>query len=579
MGQIQKARASRQATKLAAPAPAAPRHVWRMLALWALLLAAYSNSFDSGLVFDNAAIIAQDPRIQTVTSQNIGLILTKEYWYSGPQSLPISGLYRPLTTFSYLLNYAVFGNGVSPEGYHLVNLVLQGVNVTLLYILGILVFGESALAWALAAIWGLHPLLTESVTNIVGRADLLAALGVLAGLLCHVKGAVATGWRKLAWLAGLFAAQAAGLFSKESAAVLPAIMLLYDLTWPRRATWRGRLPGYLALLLPFAGFFYLRFQLHSVFKAGEGVNPLIGAGFWTARLTAIKVIGKFVWLYLWPARLSADYSYNAIPLFAWHISWEDLKAVVALAVCIGLGLLAILSYRQRKPLCFFLLFFFVTMSPTSNLVVLIGSIMGERFIYLPSIGLAGCLVLGVYALGRRLSPRWPYAAQAAWLSMALVCLAFAARTYARNFDWYDQLTLWSSAANACPESFKTHYNLGNALMRAGRLPEARAEYQAALRVKFNYADAHLNLGVVLSQMPGHLPEAVAEYLAALRLNPYSMQAHTNLGNALLQIPGRLNDAIAEYETALRIQPDLVQAQQGLQAALRLQDMKKDSVRK
>jgi len=74
------------------------------------------------------------------------------------------------------------------------------------------------------------------------------------------------------------------------------------------------------------------------------------------------------------------------------VDWEDAKALIALAVCLGAVLLAVRWYRTRKPLFFFLAFFFVALAPTSNLVVLIGSIMAERFIYLPSIGLAGCVV-------------------------------------------------------------------------------------------------------------------------------------------------------------------------------------------
>ncbi|MGA2723828.1 MAG: hypothetical protein ABSG79_15630, partial [Bryobacteraceae bacterium] len=160
--------------------PAWRRHAWRMLALWALVLAAYSNSFQAGLVFDSAVAISADTRIRAVTPENLRLILTEQYWHGSTAF----GLYRPLTTFSYLLNYAVFGNGTHPAGYHWVNLALHGVNVSLVYLLGILVLGAPAPAFALAALWGVHPLLTESVTNIVGRADLLAAFGVLAGLLC-----------------------------------------------------------------------------------------------------------------------------------------------------------------------------------------------------------------------------------------------------------------------------------------------------------------------------------------------------------------------------------------------------------
>jgi hypothetical protein len=232
------------------------QHGRRLLLLWALTLAAYSNSFQGGIFYDNTAALLDDPRIRAVTPHNIGAILTEGYWHI----TPTSGLYRPVTTLSYLVNYAVLDNGVNPAGYHWFNFVLQGVNVSLVYALGILIFAEVPLALALAAIWGMHPLLTESVTNIVGRADLLAGFGVLAGLLCYVRWASATGRRKHWWLAAMVAAQTIGLLSKENAAALPAILLLYDLTWSQWATWRARVPAYAALALPFAVFLYLRRQ-------------------------------------------------------------------------------------------------------------------------------------------------------------------------------------------------------------------------------------------------------------------------------------------------------------------------------
>src|SRR5580704_15618401 len=151
----------------------------------------------------------------------------------------------------------------------------------------------------------------------------------------------------------MVAAQTVGIFSKENAAILPAIMILYDLTWPKRAAWRARAPAYAALALPFAAFFYLRETLHVHMLVSFDDNPMVSAGFWTARLTALKVIGQYLWLFLWPARLSADYSYNAVPLFGWHpAQWEDAKALIALAVCVGAVLLAVRWRRERKPLFF-----------------------------------------------------------------------------------------------------------------------------------------------------------------------------------------------------------------------------------
>ena len=549
------------------------RHGRWLLAIWGLVFVAYSNSFQAALVFDNAAVIGEDPRIREATPQNVESILTGRYWYGDNASAATAGLYRPFTTFSYLVNFALLGNGSRPSGYHGVNLALHEMNVALVYALGVLIFGESAPALALAALWGLHPLLTESVTNIVGRADLLAAFGVLAGLSCYLRGASAKGRRRVAWLAGLAAAQAVGLFSKENAAVLPGIMLLYDLTWSERATWRRRVPAYAAVALPFAAFFYLRSGLQTHMLIGLAENPLVTASFWTARFTAVKVVGMFLWLFLWPVRLSADYSYNAIPLFGWRASnWEDAKALIALAVCLGAALLAVLLAvrwrRTGRPLLFFLIFFFVALSPTSNLIVLIGSIMAERFLYLPSVGLAGCVVAAVHALGARRSVKRPAEAVVAWVALGLACLALAARTYARNFDWQDDRTLWSSAVKVCPGSAKAHNNLGIALSGIpGRLPEALAEYQAALRIDPNRADVHYNLGNALSGIPSRLPEAIAEYQAALRIQPDLASVHYNLANTLARMPDRLAEAIAEYQAALRIRPDYADAHNALAKTL------------
>jgi protein O-mannosyl-transferase len=541
------------------------QHAWRILALWILLLATYSNSFKAGLLFDNDLAILQDGRIHAATSQNVRSILTGGYWVHQPYS----GLYRPLTTLSYLLNYAVIGNAANPAGYHWLNLMLHAVNSSLVYALGLVVFAEPLLALPFAAIWGLHPLLTDSVTNVVGRADLLAAFGVLSGLLCHVKAAASTGRRKLAWVMALVGAQMAGLFSKENAAVLPAIMLLYDLTWPGGTTWRKRAFSYAALALPFAAFFSLRLAVHTELHVLFRDNPLVSAGFWTARLTAIKVIGKFLWLFAWPARLSADYSYNAVPLFGWRpTQWEDAKSLLALIFCARALWSAVHWRRTWQAISFFLIFFLIALLPTANLVFLIGSIMAERFIYLPSIGLAGCAVIGVDFAARRLSQWRPIGRRISSIALAILCLAFAARTYARNFDWYDAPRLWTSAVNAYPNDAKAHMNLGNALLSLpGRLSEAIAEYETALRIDPNYAEAHNNLGTALSQLPGRLTDAIAEYEAAVRIDPSYAEAHNNLASAVSQIPERLPEAIAEFEAAVRLDPEYAEAHNNFANAL------------
>ena len=531
--------------------------------LWLFVAAAYSDSWRAGLIFDNSPVILNDPRVHLATWHNAGEILSGDYWYTKS----VSGLYRPLTTFSYLLNYAVLGNGPRPAGYHAINLALHLANIALVYALGMLVFGQIDLAWALAALWGLHPLLTESVTNIVGRADLLAAFGVLAGLLCYVRSGSASGRAKTAWLAAMVGAQTVGLFSKESAAVLPGVLLLYDLTLSEPGRWRGRLPAYAALLLPFAAFFCLRGAAHTHMEITFFENPLSGAGFWTARLTAVKVIGKLAWLFVWPIHLSADYSFNAVPLFGWRWDGEDAMALLALALCLGGVLLAVRWRRSHRAASFFLAFFFIAIAPTANLAILIGSIMAERFLYLGSIGLAGCVVASLRLLGERLSRRGLTVSQVVRGASAVACLAFAARTYARNFDWRDEFTLWTSAVRVSPQASRAHNNLGNALMDMGRLPEAIAEFETAMRILPGGPDARYNLGLALMKSPGRLADAIAQYREVLRMEPGYVKAHLNLGTALAQAPGGVPEAIAELETAVKLRPDSAEAHYDLGTVL------------
>ena len=429
--------------------------------LWGLAALAYANSFRAGLIYDNQFVLKQDSRIRQVTEENLHLILTKDYWYKNS----VSSLYRPLTTLSYLFNHAVLGNGDAPAGYHAVNLALHAVNIALVYLLGWLVLAEFWPAFAMAALWAVHPVLTESVTNVVGRADLMAAFGVLAGLLCYARGVTAAGRRAVLWQAGVLAASAIAMFSKESGIVILPVIFLYDIAWQRQAPMRARMLGYLAAGMPIVIFLAVRAQVLKDIPL-EVVpftdNPLVGAGFWAGRLTAVKVLGKYLWLLFWPARLSCDYSFNQIPLFSWNLGrWEDWQALISLAVYAAAAALAVFSYRRSRPVFFLIGFLFAAIAPTANVLLLIGTIMAERLLYLPSIAFAGLTAWAGWKLYRLAQPRWPAARLAAPALLAIACLALAGRTFARNLDWYDEGTLWKSAERICPESYRPHQHVAN----------------------------------------------------------------------------------------------------------------------
>jgi len=476
----------------------------------------YSNSFHAPFILDNDEIILRDPRVHTASALQFHRILTGQYWPTAN-----TGLYRPLDTLTFLLDYTLLGHGADPYGYHWLNFLLHAANMVLVYLLGRALFERTRPALLLSLLWGLHPVLTESVTNIVGRADLLAAFGVLAALLCHRKAAESAGARKAVWLAAIAVATAIGIFSKESAIVTVAVFAIFDFTFAR-TSWRSRLPGYCAAAIPCLLYLWVRFQVlaNASYQATPFYeNPLLGAGFWTARFTAIKVIGEYVTLLVWPARLSWGYSYNAIPL-----SWNP-GSLAALVACLAAAIAALRFGHARKLLFFAAAFFVVTLLPTSNLVILIGTIMAERFLYLPSVAFAIAVVWAAEQGFQRL----PAFRNAVFAGLLVLAIGYAVRTYARNGDWLDQRRFWLSGVDAAPDSYKTNMaaatssplNSGEAVVQAQRYAERALAILDGLPDSRNSSAAYRDGGVFyrnLGDRAASKPEALSWYgksLAAL----------------------------------------------------------------
>lgn len=437
-------------------------HLLSVLALGLFTLLTFSSAFSTGFALDNHLLLT-DTRIQAATSSNVALIVGHTYWWPNGES----GLYRPLTTLSYLLNYAILGNTNQPAGYHWINLSLHITNVFLLYALLVRLIGALRIAFFIALLWAVHPVLTESVTNIVGRADLLAALAVLSGFFLYLKSAETTGARRAASLGGVAVATVFGVFSKESAVVLPAVIVFYELVCGRR--WWKMLAGCLATVVPIGIMLWLRAVVFRSSLPAEYPfvdNPIAGAGFWVGRLTALKVLARYLGLAFWPMRLSSDYSYSEIPLV--RGSLEDW--VCWLAVAGALVLTAILWKRSR--LAFFLAgFAFLNLLPASNLLFPIGTIMAERLLYLPLAGLVAAAVLAIDTRSRALP-----------IGVALIAIGFAVRTWIRNSDWTDDKTMAMASVQTSPGSFKVHQLLAATLLSEREIDRAVAEADRSVSI-------------------------------------------------------------------------------------------------
>ena len=513
-------------------------------------VAAYANSLACPFVFDDWPAIVDNPTIR--------------HWWTA-LAPPASGAGvcgRPLLNFSFAINYAIGGTRVT--GYHVLNLMLHigaglilfgAVRRTLLQPALRERFGAAALpvSAAIAALWLVHPLQTESVTCVVNRSEVLAGVLFLLTLYAFIRGTgghasngTGAGRHRAIWFTVAVVACLLGMASKEWMVSVPLLVLLYDralVVGSLREAWHQRRGFYLAL----ASTWILLAVLMIGSRQRNGVVGFgLGVSSWAYALTQCQAIVWYLGLSLWPGSLVFDYGeYLA----------GSVADVVPQGLTLGLLVAATLFALWRRPVLGLVgAWFFAILAPSSSVVPLVSQTMAEHRMYLPLVAVIGLGVTGLHRLlGRR----------SIVVFLALV-VGFAWLTARRNEVYRDEITLWRDVIAKRPDNARAHNTLGLAWSQVpGRLPDAIAQYEEALRLRPGFARAHYNLGLTWSQMPGRLPDAIAQYQEALRLKPDLAEAHNNLGVAWSQVPGRLPDAIAQYEDALRLKPDYAEAHNNL----------------
>ena len=503
----------------------------------AATLAAYAPSLNSGFIWDDAFHVTR-PELRSWH----GLY---RIWFE----LGATQQYYPLLHSVFWIEHKLWGDATT--GYHLVNLMLH-VTAALMVALILRRLAVPG-AWLAAAIFALHPVHVESVAWITELKNTLSAVFYLGAMLSYLRFDRTRGksWYGLALL--LFVL---GLLSKTVTATLPAALLV--IFWWQR----GRLSRNTDVL-PLVPFFVLGIA-GGVLTAWVERN-LVGAEGEQFTLTLVErglIAGRAIWFYLsqliWPADLVFIYPRWRLSPTAWWQYLFPLAAVVLLLV------LWKLRGRARAPLAA-ALFFVGTLFPALgflNVYSFIYSFVADHFQYLASLGIITIFSAGVALLLKR-TKGW---ARGLGQMTCVALLAVLAVLSSRQNRMYANIeTLYRSTIEGNPDCWMAHNNLGNVLQDLGRIDEAMAHYQAALRIKADYAEAHHNLGITL-QTRGHLDEAISHFHEALRIKPDYAKAHNNLG-AALAVQGDIDKAMAHFHEALRIKPDDPLAQNNLGNAL------------
>jgi tetratricopeptide (TPR) repeat protein len=492
------------------------------------------------LLYDDGQYVAENARVAA------GLSWSNVAWALG--TLHFSN-WHPLTWLSHMLDVQLFG--MSPGAHHLVNALLHALNAALLFLLLSRMTGAAGRSALVAALFAVHPLHVESVAWLAERKDLLSTLLGFLALWAYARYAERPGWWRYAAVLLLFAAS---LLAKAMWVTLPFLLLLLDL-WPLRRLEPSpladdpegpRLPRFGAgrLLHEKAPLLALSAASSAVTVVAQdrggalmGLELPFGARVANALVSYVQYLGKT----LWPVDLAIFY-----PLPAELPAWQVVGSAALLLVVTGIAV-----WRARRlpwlPVGWF--WFLGMLVPVIGLVQVGAQAMADRYTYVPVVGLFLVAAWG----GERLAQRWkverPFQAAAAVLLLVLSVL-----TWRQLGTWRDHETVFRHAIAVTEGNARAHATLAVGLRSAGRLEEALAQVQEAIRLEPRSARHLVTLGTIYREMR-RLPEAEQALRGAVERNPRLPMAWANLGEVEAEL-GRPDLAVAALEQAVRLDPQL-----------------------
>jgi Flp pilus assembly protein TadD len=512
---------------------------------------AYLNSLSVPLVFDDLTSVATNKTIRTLWPLTTPL---------NPPKRGASVENRPLTNLSLAVNYSL--GGLDVRGYHLFNLVIHLLAALTLFALvrrtlrlptipADLQRHADSLAFAIAVLWAVHPLQTEAVTLVIGRAETMMGLCYLLTLYLALRGAEsAHPWR---WYLGAITACVAGMACKEVMVTAPVIMLLYDrtyLTGSLKASLRKRWGLYLSLASSWV--VLLLILIPSGGSRGTAAGFGHGMTSWEYARTQFRAIVHYLHLCFWPHPLVMDYGTSVASGAGQIVPYAAIIVALLVATCVG--------WFKRPTVGFLGVWFFAILAPSSSVVPLVTQTVAEKRMYLPLaavvalVGLAGFTILSRANTPQGRADRGAGTARhAGGVVLGVVVLALIATTIVRNRDYASALSIWRATARDCPNNPRAHADLGKELRASGDVTGAIAEVTEAIKLKPDYAEAYYNRGVA-RELSGETSLALADYSKAIELQPATVPALNNRGKLYARL-GKYAEANADLTKAIEAAPD------------------------
>ena len=452
-----------------------------------------------------------------------------------------------MMTLGYLVCYKLFG--MRAYGFHLVSLLLHVLVVCLVFVLTERLTGDRVWAFVAGALFALHPVHTESVAWIAAVTDLEVTFFYLLTFGFFLAVARPGGRRSEPMLAAMGVAFLLALLSKEQAMTLPALATVYEHFYREdrsETSTSQKLARYGLLWL--VGVAYVLFRIHFLGALAPAENlPRLTPQ--QIVLSAIALVGQYVWKLLWPVRLCAFYVFHP------STSPFDPRVLAGLLVLLALAALFFVCWRSRERnvrfASFGIVWFFATLAPVLNAHWVGANVFTERYLYLPSVGVAWLVGLGASKLWSRAAPR-PAQRRALVLAGLAVGGLFAARIVIRNRDWNNDKVLYTRTLDLSPDAYQVLNNLGIIYWQEGDLDKAESAWRRVLAENPDNPGALINLGLLASQRHQYA-EAKGFFQRAMELKPNLAEPHLNLGDTYLKM-GLRGPAEPQLRAAVALSP-------------------------
>lgn len=467
-----------------------------------------------------------DDQVQVVSNpdlENLSLPVVRKIFSSF-----YVGMYQPLTTLSYAIDYAVFGIQ-KPSGFHLMSLTMHLMNIIFLFILFKHLKLTKIQTFVLVLFFAVHPIQVEAVTWISARSTLLFSMFYLLALIFYVRYSER---RNVSSILISFCFFICSLLSKPSAASFFLMIPVVDY-WITSKLRAGTFLRMLIFVIPALFALILTYFSRNDTGVFNSLNEVpifqhIAFAMWSVLLYAFHLF--------FPVTQKV---YQLYPAFGFHM------VIIPFFVFILFLLMFIRLKNYRRIMLMSAGLFLIPLSVHLKIIPFGDQYMADRYMYLsvPGLFFAPALLL-LKKKGRNFKQLSPL------FAVLLICIGlfFAGLSFVRKNTWKNSIVLWTFVIENNTDNYIAYYNRGHALKDKGRILESINDFSMVVERKPDYAEAYFARGTLYSGIKNFM-KAIEDFDKTVQLNPELYQAYYNRANSYYN-SGNYTGALHDYNTFL-----------------------------